>query len=140
MVIGVTNPFFSQSFKSFPAVFRVAEAPSRLAKDSHSKVALSTMHFKPGLTTSIKQDLTSDAAFLKELVSATNPLEVNSLIHRFFNRMTDQFMNPLERYISRLMPLRKTISALRVRLRVLSLSLSSISSSERWFLLSSPCQ
>eukprot|EP00042_Codosiga_hollandica_P034666 m.244840 g.244840 ORF g.244840 m.244840 type:complete len:66 (+) comp54468_c0_seq3:1101-1298(+) len=49
MVIGVTNPFFSQSFKSFPAVFRVAEAPSRLAKDSHSKVALSTMHFKPGI-------------------------------------------------------------------------------------------
>lgn len=83
-------------------------------KSSNTKVLDSS----PGLYTNYKPFLQKDKSFIKKLLVGVHrrpPEAQTALLRRNFLELTHSFMMPLERYVASLMPLRKNISAFKVR-------------------------
>ena len=75
---------------------------------------LKTLDSKPGVYTRYKPFLAKDKSILKKLVkgvASKRPSEAqNAMLRRYYFTMTQEFLNPFERYFMKLMPLQKTIS------------------------------
>ena len=124
VLFGVTNPFFEQALKHFPTVVRVSHAVHRVGLSSASPAP----RHAPFQSTT-KQDLERDPVLLRALTkAATIDAKVDVLmdggqceyvqveaVRRHFDALTKAFLNPLERYVTRLMPLRRMISPLKAR-------------------------
>ncbi|CAJ0584863.1 unnamed protein product, partial [Mesorhabditis spiculigera] len=115
VILGVTNPFFIKALPHWPHILKVEEDR---ASEGPEKQTEKNKHWdgksldaKPGLYTQYKPFLGRDKALIKKLLKGTRPDEVcSALLRRHFLELTQSFMIPLERHLSSLMPLRKTMS------------------------------
>ncbi|XP_065559019.1 protein DENND6A-like [Artemia franciscana] len=120
ITLGVTNPFFSKALSHWPNVIKVADfvgdvsdPTSRLKK----VLNLKQLESKPGVCTHYKPYLKRDKAFIKKLLKGVQmgrPAEVqDALLRRHFIELTQSFVIPLERYMAKLMPLQKSVTAFK---------------------------
>lgn len=76
---------------------------------------------KTGVYTHYKPFLHKDKTVLRKLIKGLQmkrPSEVQSaILRRHLLELTQSFINPLERYMTTLMPLKKNISPYKVRIR-----------------------
>merc|ERR1719378_317007 len=116
VILGVTNPFFAKTLQQWPHIIRVGEMPSLTISRPSGPGSLSRkeQQLKQGVYTKYKPTLERDKLLFKKLAkgsSKSRPLEAqNALLKRHFIELTQSFMIPLERYLSSLMPLQRSIS------------------------------
>ncbi|XP_065067131.1 protein DENND6A-like isoform X2 [Rhopilema esculentum] len=119
VLLGVTNPFFAKTLQQWPHIIRVGEMPTLTITRSTGPgpSGRKEQQLKQGVYTKYKPMLERDKQVLKRLAkgySSARPLEAqNALLRRHFVELTQSFMIPLERYISSLMPLQRSISPWR---------------------------
>ncbi|XP_064604791.1 LOW QUALITY PROTEIN: protein DENND6A-like [Liolophura sinensis] len=119
VILGVTNPFFAKTLQHWPHIIRIGEmgvqsSPKSFNKLKKGGLGLKTLDSKPGVYTRYRPFLVRDKVFLKKIVKGTQtnrPTEAqNAYLRRYFLELTQSFIIPLERHISTLMPLQRTIS------------------------------
>ncbi|XP_061662289.1 protein DENND6B isoform X2 [Syngnathoides biaculeatus] len=119
VILGVTNPFFVKTFHNWPHVLRLGETakmlgdvPKQLKVRKAAK--LKTLDAKPGVFTAYKSFLLKDKILVKRLlkgIQRRRPSEVQSaILRRHFLELTQSFIIPLERYMSSLMPLQRSVT------------------------------
>ncbi|XP_062850558.1 protein DENND6B [Trichomycterus rosablanca] len=118
VILGVTNPFFIKTFQCWPHILRLGEL--KMAGDLPKQVKvkklakLKTLDTKLGLYTVYKTFLHKDKAIIKRLIRGIQrkrPSEVQSFIlKRHFLELTQSFNIPLERYLTSLMPLQRSVT------------------------------
>lgn len=147
MVVGVTNPHFSNGFAHWPHKLRIFSVSSPRKKRSSSARAKPTMQramsglppesvpikptlpergsspnigvkrfgCKSGLTTTLKEQLREDRLFTKNVLSNPDltPEDLTTCLRRHFYELTQQFVLPLDRFVTRLMPLKRDVSPFR---------------------------
>lgn len=118
VMLGVTNPFFAKTLQQWPHIIRVGEMPSlTISRPSGPGSSRKEQQLKQGVYTKYKAKLERDKLIFKKLAkgsSSSRPLEAqNALLRRHFIELTQSFMIPLERYLSSLMPLQRSISPWR---------------------------
>ncbi|RKP25829.1 hypothetical protein SYNPS1DRAFT_22286 [Syncephalis pseudoplumigaleata] len=120
VIVGVTNPFFKDAFDHWPNILRVNQAdtntptrtPSPFERPSLKKLGRqgsgSSLDFVPGLTSKRKRAIDKDTALIKEITTLAqqrvNPHLLNDTIRRYFNELTERFLEPLDRYFATLIP------------------------------------
>jgi len=116
VMLGVTNPFFAKTLQQWPHIIRVGEMPNLSIARPNAPGSSSSkeQQLKQGVYTKYRPMLDRDKQIFKKLAkgsSSARPLEAqNALLKRYFIELTQSFMIPLERYISSLMPLQRSIS------------------------------
>jgi len=120
IILGVTNPFFNKALQHWPNLIRLADvsrspkSPVKAKTDVKSKFKNEN---KPGVFTTSKPFLERDKDIVKKInkgIQLRRPVEVQTaLLRRYFLELTQTFIIPLERYMTSLMPLAKSISPYR---------------------------
>ncbi|KAG8185762.1 hypothetical protein JTE90_000745 [Oedothorax gibbosus] len=117
VILGVTNPFFAKTLQHWPHIIRVGDLQNSSGPNKQKiKRAgnIKALDSKPGLYTRYKPFLSKDKDILKKLMKGiqteTSSDIQNVILRYFFLELTQSFMSPLERYMVRLMPLKKNIS------------------------------
>jgi len=119
IILGVTNPFFNKALQHWPNLVRLADQPNPSKSPAKSKTKQSKFknETKPGVFTATKPLLDKDKDIVKKITKGLQlkrPVEVQTaLLRRYFLELTQTFMIPLERYLTSLMPLARTISPYR---------------------------
>ncbi|EFO24357.2 hypothetical protein LOAG_04129 [Loa loa] len=114
VILGVTNPFFTKVFQNWPHIIRLVPSQEQQIpvggkrKKIWNKRALET---KYGLFSQYKMFLQKDKTLFKDVLKASNSncTDGTELQQRILD-LTQNFMMPLENYISSLMPLKKHLS------------------------------
>ncbi|VDN02296.1 unnamed protein product [Thelazia callipaeda] len=113
VILGVTNPFFAKVFQNWPHIIRMAPSGDQQnsigkRKKIWNKHMLETKH---GLFSQYKMFLQKDKALFKDVLKVSNPHDGSiPLLQRGLLDLTQNFMMPLENYVSSLMPLKKHLS------------------------------
>jgi len=120
IILGVTNPFFNKALQHWPNLVRLADQQNSSKSPAKSKTKVQSKfknETKPGVFTATKPLLDKDKDIVKKITKGLQlkrPVEVQTaLLRRYFLELTQTFMIPLERYLTSLMPLARTISPYR---------------------------
>ncbi|OZC10606.1 hypothetical protein X798_02355 [Onchocerca flexuosa] len=114
VILGVTNPFFTKIFQNWPHIIRLVPSQEQQIpvvgkrKKIWNKRILET---KYGLFSQYKMFLQKDKTLFKDALKANNSdwRDATELQRRILD-LTQNFMMPLENYVSSLMPLKKHLS------------------------------
>ncbi|VDK73365.1 unnamed protein product [Onchocerca ochengi] len=114
VILGVTNPFFTKVFQNWPHIIRLVPSQEQQIpvggkrKKIWNKRILET---KYGLFSQYKMFLQKDKTLYKDALKANNSdwTDATELQRRILD-LTQNFMMPLENYVSSLMPLKKHLS------------------------------
>eukprot|EP00048_Salpingoeca_helianthica_P001165 m.47219 g.47219 ORF g.47219 m.47219 type:complete len:732 (+) comp11243_c0_seq1:98-2293(+) len=117
-IVGVTNPCFVSAFEHWPNLVRVVAPRVRVRKASESTVPAAHSptlagKAKPGVISQHRPFLKEDLAAIKQMLKDMTTCSDDDLDTRFrqhLEQLTTTFMIPLEQYLARLMPLRRTVS------------------------------
>ncbi|GAM24419.1 hypothetical protein SAMD00019534_075940 [Acytostelium subglobosum LB1] len=123
-IIGVTNPFFLKALSHWPTIVsigstpKLGRTPTSSPKDRTIQQALqqssssSQENNDQKVVTEFKTHTSPDKAILKKITDtqATCMASHNETLRKHFFQLTLNFLIPLERYFSSLLPLAKTIS------------------------------
>lgn len=128
-ILGVTNPYFDQAFDHWPTKVRLGQPgghnrplpKSRSGSTARGNSPVMAGGRRPkrmGVVTSIKPLLEADSAYSKDALKAvpTTPAELaeaETRLRRQFSELTQTFLIPLEQYMSRLLPLKSSVSPFR---------------------------
>ncbi|EJW80237.1 hypothetical protein WUBG_08854 [Wuchereria bancrofti] len=114
VILGVTNPFFTKVFQNWPHIIRLVPSQEQQIpvggkrKKIWNKRALET---KYGLFSQYKMFLQKDKTLFKDVLKISNSdcTDGTELQRRILD-LTQNFLMPLENYVSSLMPLKKHLS------------------------------
>ncbi|KAL3983201.1 Stabilization of polarity axis family protein [Acanthocheilonema viteae] len=114
VILGVTNPFFTKVFQNWPHIIRLVPSQERQIciggkrKKIWNKRVLET---KYGLFSQYKMFLQKDKMLFKDALRASKSDYADGIeLQRRILDLTQNFMMPLENYVSSLMPLKKHLS------------------------------
>ncbi|XP_063068469.1 protein DENND6B [Engraulis encrasicolus] len=118
VILGVTNPFFIKTFQFWPHIIRLGDV--KMAGDLPKQVKikklakLKSLDTKPGIYTAYKTFLHKDKMLIKRLLKGIQKKRscevLSALLRRHLLELTQNFIIPLERYLTSLMPLQRSIS------------------------------
>lgn len=110
VLLGVTNPFFFQSLAHLPTFIRIGDAGLSRPSSSSALRQPALQAKIPPFKSEAVQDLERDVLLAKSLSKTDSLVAKVALFESHFSKLTEAFLNPLERYVTKLMPLRRTIS------------------------------
>ncbi|KAM3725130.1 Protein DENND6B [Dirofilaria immitis] len=114
VILGVTNPFFTKVFQNWPHIIRLVPSQEQqtLVGGKRKKIwNKRDLETKYGLFSQYKMFLQKDKTLFKDALKANNSdwTDATELQRRILD-LTQNFMMPLENYVSSLMPLKKHLS------------------------------
>uniref|UniRef100_A0A915PQ42 UDENN domain-containing protein n=1 Tax=Setaria digitata TaxID=48799 RepID=A0A915PQ42_9BILA len=114
VILGVTNPFFAKIFQNWPHIIRLvpSEEQQTVVGGKRKKVwNKRILETKYGLFSQYKMFLQKDKTLFKGALKSNNSYNTNGAeLQRRILDLTQNFMMPLENYVSSLMPLKKHLS------------------------------
>ncbi|GAM29323.1 hypothetical protein SAMD00019534_124990, partial [Acytostelium subglobosum LB1] len=126
-ILGVTNPFFLKALEHWPTILNIgyqyqkhesspsspgkkSMALSFMPKDSFIGKRLSPDQNKERINTSYKSHIIPDKSSIKKITDHDDLAIVNQGLCDYFQQQTHNFLMPLDRYFSTLLPTTKAIS------------------------------